>query len=339
MFRHTKRQTIPLHAAESGDPSEPVVVSGIVKRFGDLTALDRMSFRLRKGEIYGLVGPDGAGKTTTLRSLIGGVDPDEGTILVQGREVQADPDAVRERLGYMPQLYGLYDDLTVEENLRFFAELQGVERQRILSRIDELLEFVRLSRFRTWRTGALSGGMYKKLAIACSIVHSPEILILDEPTNGVDPVSRRELWTLLFHLAEEGVSVLVSTPYMDEAERCHRVGLIFLGRIRREGTPAELIHSLEGRVHAVRGGNLREFMRRLERENRVGTRFLSTLYRSGDSLRVVAAEGMGDFVPDFVAGVAKGEDAIGAPERGIRIEAIRPSVEDLFMELQAEQKE
>lgn len=221
--------------------SDAIQANQLVKSFGDVRAVDGLTMNLGSGEIYGLIGPDGAGKTTSLRIFMGGILPDSGEILVDGMNALKHPDHVREVIGYMPQAYGLYGDLTVYENLDFFGRLQGIKSAHRKDRIEKLLSFVRLNHFKNRRTDALSGGMYKKLAIACSIIHEPRILILDEPTNGVDPVSRRELWALLFELSSEGVSILVSTPYMDEAERCDRVGLMFHGRVEREGTPEELI--------------------------------------------------------------------------------------------------
>ncbi|MCB1165225.1 MAG: ABC transporter ATP-binding protein [Leptospiraceae bacterium] len=225
--------------------------TSLEKSFGPLKALNGLSFAVQSGEVYGLIGPDGAGKTTALRTLIGALRPDKGNAIAGGISTVEDPESARELIGYMPQAYGLYEDLTCHENLQFFGRLQGVPRKRLEDRIRELLAFVRLENFGDRRAGALSGGMYKKLAIACSIVHEPSILILDEPTNGVDPVSRRELWLLLFTLAHQGVAILVSTPYMDEAERCNRVGLLFRGSIVREGSPATMLQDLEDRLYGV----------------------------------------------------------------------------------------
>jgi ABC-2 type transport system ATP-binding protein len=229
-----------------------VLTAQCLKRnFGKVSAVAGLDISLLQGEIFGLIGPDGAGKTTTLRMLIGAVEPDEGDVIIKGISVNEQPEKAREFIGYMPQSYGLYQDLTVEENIIFFGELQGVKKNILSARITELLEFVKLNQFRKRRVGNLSGGMYKKLAVACSIIHSPEILILDEPTNGVDPVSRRDLWSLLFRLSAQGVAILISTPYMDEAERCTRVGLLVDGRMLQEGDPGEMTNRLKGRLYQI----------------------------------------------------------------------------------------
>jgi ABC-2 type transport system ATP-binding protein len=214
-----------------------VSVKNLSRSFGSVKAVSSLTLSLNEGEIYGLIGPDGAGKTTSLRMITGVLENEEGEVTVNGIDVKKFPEKAREHLGYMPQAYGLYSDLTVYENMKFFSMLLGITGRKFQSRSDEILSFVKLSQFKDRKAGALSGGMYKKLAIACSIIHSPKVLILDEPTNGVDPVSRRDLWSLFFSLSEQKVSILVSTPYMDEAERCHRTGLIFHGRLLKEGTP------------------------------------------------------------------------------------------------------
>jgi ABC-2 type transport system ATP-binding protein len=223
----------------AADPGAPAVVArGLVRRFGAVTALDGLGFEVRPGELYGLVGADGAGKTTTLRALAGLVRLDGGEVRVLGHDPAGGK--VRERLGLMPQQYSLYRDLTVSENLKFFSRLYVLPRALFRERADRLLAITRLAPFVDRRADALSGGMYKKLALACALLHEPEVLLLDEPTNGVDPVSRRELWALLHEFVHGGMSVIVSTPYMDEAERCHRVGLVHRGRLLLDGDPREL---------------------------------------------------------------------------------------------------
>jgi ABC-2 type transport system ATP-binding protein len=211
----------------------------LVRRFGAVTALDGLSFEVARGELYGLVGPDGAGKTTAIRALSGLVTLDAGEARVLGEP--AGSASVRERVGLMPQQYSLYRDLSVAENLTFFSRLYVLPRAVYRERAERLLEITRLAPFLDRRADALSGGMYKKLALACALLHEPEVLMLDEPTNGVDPVSRRELWALLYEFVHGGMTVLVSTPYMDEAERCHRVGLVHHGRLVLEGDPRELM--------------------------------------------------------------------------------------------------
>jgi len=211
----------------------------LVRRFGPVTALDGLSFEVERGELYGLVGPDGAGKTTALRALAGLVRLDGGEARVLGEEPGGA--RVRERVGLMPQQYSLYRDLTVAENLRFFGRLYVLPRATFRARTERLLAITRLAPFVDRRADALSGGMYKKLALACALLHEPEVLLLDEPTNGVDPVSRRELWALLHEFVHGGMAVLVTTPYMDAAARCHRVGLVHHGRLVLEGEPSALM--------------------------------------------------------------------------------------------------
>jgi ABC-2 type transport system ATP-binding protein len=196
---------------------------------------------VRRGELYGLVGADGAGKTTAIRALAGLIDLDGGEARILGRDPARGGRAVRESLGLMPQQFSLYRDLSVMENLRFFGRLYCLPRALFRSRSERLLALTRLAPFVDRRADALSGGMYKKLALACALLHEPEVLILDEPTNGVDPVSRRELWALLHEFVHAGMSVLVSTPYMDEAERCQRVGLVHRGKLLEEGFPRDLM--------------------------------------------------------------------------------------------------
>jgi len=211
------------------------------KRFGAVAALRELSFEVRPGELYGLVGPDGAGKTTAIRALAGLIQPDGGEARVLGRDPQRGGSVFRESLGLMPQQYSLYRDLSVDENLRFFSRLYALPRGVYRERRERLLQLTRLDRFADRRADQLSGGMYKKLALACALLHQPRVLMLDEPTNGVDPVSRRELWALLHEFVHGGMTVLVSTPYMDEAERCSRVGLVHAGQLLLEGPPLELL--------------------------------------------------------------------------------------------------
>lgn len=207
-------------------------------------ALHELNLTIPAGILFGLVGPDGAGKTTALRIISSVMLPTSGTVSLLGHDTREHPDPIRQLIGYMPQNFSLYPDLTVAENLNFFADIQRVPPGRKHSRIQEMLRFTRLENFQSRRAAKLSGGMKKKLALACALVHEPRMLILDEPSTGVDPVSRRELWVILSAVAEQGVTVLVSTPYMDEAERCHQVGVLYEGQMMATGTPAELIQTL-----------------------------------------------------------------------------------------------
>ncbi len=212
----------------------------LTRRFGALTAVDGFSIEVPKGEVFGLVGPDGAGKTTTLRMLCGLVDPSEGEAWVAGHHTVRETQQVKDRIGYMAQRFGLYGDLTVEENMRFYADLFGIEEDECESLMSRLLTVTRMEEFRTRPAAKLSGGMKQKLALMCTLLHHPEVLLLDEPTNGVDPVSRRDFWTILQQLVDEGLTVFVSTAYLDEAERCDRVGLMHKGRLIRCAPPAEI---------------------------------------------------------------------------------------------------
>ena len=201
-------------------PSSAVSLRGLTRRFGDLTAVDGLTFDVAPGELFGIVGPDGAGKTTSMRMLAGILRPSSGTVHIQGIDVGEDPEAVKPHIAYMAQRFGLYDDLTVEENLDFYADLYRVPRTERPARLERLYSFSRLDEFSDRLAGNLSGGMKQKLALSCSLVHHPRILLLDEPTFGVDPISRRELWLILHEMVAEGITVVVSTSYLDEAERC-----------------------------------------------------------------------------------------------------------------------
>ncbi|MDD5556597.1 MAG: ABC transporter ATP-binding protein [bacterium] len=210
---------------------------GLTRRFGALTAVDRLTFAVEEGEIFGLVGPDGAGKTTTMRLLTGILDPTGGDGWVNGRHIARDAEALKGDIAYMSQRFGLYEDLTVMENIDFYADIYRVPRAERAGRIDRLLGFSGLTPFKGRLAGNLSGGMKQKLGLACALIHTPKVLFLDEPTNGVDPVSRRDFWQILYGLLKERVSILYSTSYLDEAERCRRVALIYRGSLLRCDTP------------------------------------------------------------------------------------------------------
>jgi len=203
-------------------------------------AIKNIDLEIPQGQLFGLIGPDGAGKTTTIRILASVMKPSSGKARIEGTDVERHPESIRTLIGYMPQAFSLYPDLSVIENLSFFADIQGVPTVRRKKRIEELLAFTRLDRFQKRRSEHLSGGMRKKLALACALIHDPKVLLLDEPTTGVDPVSRRDLWQIIAEVLLQDVAVLVSTPYMDEAERCHKVGIINEGQILTIGSPKEL---------------------------------------------------------------------------------------------------
>lgn len=228
-------------------------------------ALDNVTLAVERGRLCGLVGPDGAGKTTLLRILSTVLEPSNGRVHVAGFDVRHQAEAVRVHLGYMPQNFSLYPDLSVDENLAFFAEVQGVRGARKEERMKAMLAFTRLEAFRQRRAAQLSGGMKKKLALACALIHEPRVLILDEPTTGVDPVSRRELWNMLAQVVQQGVTVLVSTPYMDEAERCHQVAILYQGKLLVSGEPRQLTERLPFQVVEVKA-RPRKIMRQVVAE-------------------------------------------------------------------------
>jgi ABC-2 type transport system ATP-binding protein len=229
-----------------------IETENLTRQFRDLVAVDNLNLEIKRGEIFGLVGPDGAGKTTTIRMLAAIMDPTQGRATVAGYDTVKEAEAIKHHIGYMAQQFNLYGDLSVQENLDFFADVFAVRGRERKERIDQLLRFARLTEFTRRRAAHLSGGMKKKLALACSLIHRPEILYLDEPTTGVDPVSRREFWDILSELHIQGVTILVSTPYMDEAERCSRVGLMYQGQLIVCDTPNQVKGLIEGELIELR---------------------------------------------------------------------------------------
>jgi ABC-2 type transport system ATP-binding protein len=219
------------------DQTPIIEIRGLTRRFGELTAVDHLNLTVARGEIFGLVGPDGAGKTTTLRMLCGLMEPSEGSALVAGHDSATQSQAVKDQIGYMAQRFGLYQDLTVEENMVFYADLFDITGQTRDELTAQLLRMTRMEPFRTRQAGRLSGGMKQKLALMCTLLHRPQILFLDEPTNGVDPVSRRDFWAILYQWLKDGITIFMTTAYLDEAERCNRVGLMHKGKLIRCSTP------------------------------------------------------------------------------------------------------
>jgi len=240
-----------------------IKIDNLTKKFDTLTAVDGLSLSVARGELFGLIGSDGAGKTTTMRMLASIMEPSSGDAFVMGRHVSRESEAVKEHIGYMSQRFGLYPDLAVPENIRFYADIYGLSRSEREEKIDGLLAFSGLTPFKKRKAGDLSGGMKQKLGLACALVHTPEVLLLDEPTNGVDPVSRRDFWRILNRLLREGVTIFVSTAYLDEADRCDRVGLIHMGRLLACDTPAGLKKLMRGTVLEVRSGEPRRAARLL----------------------------------------------------------------------------
>lgn len=223
-----------------------IVATGLSRSFGDLKAVDGIDLDIPEGEIFGLVGPDGAGKTTTMRLLTAVIDPTSGSAQILGHDSVREAERIKEKIGYMSQRFGLYPDLTVIENIHFYADLYGEPRKGRAERIDELLSFSNLTPFKKRLARNLSGGMKQKLGLACALIHTPEVLFLDEPTNGVDPVSRRDFWRILYRLVRDGLTIFVSTAYLDEAERCTRVGLMHQGHLLAVDTPEEIKKLMEG---------------------------------------------------------------------------------------------
>lgn len=229
-----------------------IQTDSLTRRFGPVLAVDRLNLAVLRGEIFGLVGPDGAGKTTVIRMLAAIMNPSSGHATVAGFDTFHQAPAIKRRIGYMAQQFNLYGDLSVRENLDFYADIFGVRGRQRRERRERLLHFARLTEFTERRAGALSGGMKKKLALACALIHQPEILYLDEPTTGVDPVARREFWDILAELHGQGVTILVSTPYMDEAERCSRVGLLYGGRLVMCASPERIKQEVSGELLELR---------------------------------------------------------------------------------------
>lgn len=295
-------------------------VKGLTKSFPGVRAVDGISFDVEAGEIFGLVGPDGAGKTTTLRMLAGILPPDAGDATVAGANVVREPERAKHTLSYMPQRFGLYEDLTVDENIRFYSDLFGVRRPERKDRSTQLLEAAGMSEFRTRPAGKLSGGMKQKLGLVCALIHRPKVILLDEPTTGVDPVSRRDFWRILYNLVRQGVAILTSTAYLDEAERCHRVALMNEGKLLFCDTPANLKQRMGKGVLAVTAAEPRELRRSLEHAEGI-----SSLVMTGDGVHVVVDDAARR-IPDFEARLAKD----GVQFDGMQ--QVTPTIEDLFVD-------
>ncbi len=289
--------------------------NNLTRRFGDLTAVDHLTVEVTRGEIFGLVGPDGAGKTTTLRLLCGLMDPTEGEAWVAGHSVAREVEAVKDQIGYMAQRFGLYGDLTVDENMNFYADLFGISKTERTRLLPDLLRMTRMEPYRSRPAANLSGGMKQKLALICTLLHHPQVLFLDEPTNGVDPVSRRDFWAILYQLVRDGLTVFVTTAYLDEAERCNRVGLMNQGRLIRCESPRDLKHALAEICYEVKTA-----------DNRAAREFLQS--QPG----VLSVEPAGAMLHLFLAPGVSAEvlkSAISATD----FRPIVPSLEDVFIGL------
>ena len=300
-------------------PDPAIIVSSLSKHFGEVCAVDGLSFEVYPGELFGLVGPDGAGKTTTLRMMAGVLDTDSGSIRIAGCDVVHDPEGAKSLLSYMSQRFGLYEDLTVDENIRFYADLFGVRRKQRIERSQQLLTAAGLGDFRTRLAGNLSGGMKQKLGLVCALIHTPKVILLDEPTNGVDPVSRRDFWRILYSLVAEGVAILTSTSYLDEAERCHRVGLLHKGRMLFCDRPDELKRKFPGEilaVHAPQPGDVRAAL--------AGAPGVRSALLVGDRVHLFVDDAARR-QPELTSRLKSAEVAYDS------IQTVTPTIEDLFV--------
>lgn len=300
---------------------DAIRITGLTQRFGEHTALNNLNLTISEGEVFGLVGPDGAGKTTLLRLLAGLMAPAAGDAWVYGCHTVSDVGELRNHISYMPQRFGLYLDLTVQENIDFYADLYNVPRQLRKEKTAELLAFSNMAPFRDRLARNLSGGMKQKLALACALIHTPKVLLLDEPTNGVDPLSRRDFWRILYRLNQEKVTIFVSTSYLDEAERCARIGLLHQGQLILAGTPAEVKTHMRGVLVEVRCSEPRQVLAALAASLAPRTAGLF-----GSKIHMVV---MGEPV-QVLAAVKSALEAMGVQAEA---EIIAPSLEDIFISM------
>ncbi|HEY5923915.1 MAG TPA: ABC transporter ATP-binding protein [Kofleriaceae bacterium] len=313
-------------ASAEAASAEPVIVTEhLSRRFGDLVAVQDVSLTVNRGEVFGVLGPNGAGKSTTIRMLCGILAPSGGRGTVVGHDVATEPEAIKQRIGYMTQRFSLYEDLSVWENLWFFAGIYGVPRKRRRARLDEVIERAGLGDRRTQLAGTLSGGWKQRVALASATIHQPPLLFLDEPTAGVDPVSRREFWDQIHRIATEGTTVLMTTHYMDEAERCHRLAFIFRGRLLDTGTPAQIVerrHLRAAELEVDRATDAADALRALPEVDAVA--------HYGNLLRIATR---GDADPEQVA--RKALEPLGLTMR--RYHEGRVTVEDAFVSMVADE--
>lgn len=303
-------------AANGGDAA--IRARGLTKRFGDLVAVDRVDLTVPKKQVYGFLGPNGSGKSTTIRMLCGLLTPTAGEIEVLGLRIPEQAEALRLRIGYMTQKFSLFEDLTVRENLEFLAAVQGLDKARARKRIDELVSEYRFVDRQKQLAGTLSGGQKQRLALAGAVIHEPELLFLDEPTSAVDPESRRDFWEKLFDLADAGTTLLVSTHYMDEAERCHRIAILDAGRLVADGAPGELAAALAGRTLEVRAAQPRRAQKLL-----VDLPGVLSVAQIGNSLRVLMAAN-GDVRSRI-------DDALRKAGLQAEVLPVDPNLEDVFV--------
>jgi ABC-2 type transport system ATP-binding protein len=292
---------------------------GLTRRFGELVAVDHVDLEVPAKRVYGFLGPNGSGKSTTIRMLCGLLTPSEGEIEVLGLRIPAQADALRPHIGYMTQKFSLFEDLGVRENLEFLAAIQGVPKAKTKRRIDELIDQYHFGDRQQQLAGTMSGGQKQRLALACAVIHEPQLLFLDEPTSAVDPESRRDFWEKLFELADAGTTLLVSTHLMDEAERCHRLAILDRGALVADGTPHELVARLEGRTFTVEAADPRRVQRVL-----AGMSGVLGVAQVGNTLRVLGADAAGD-APEHM------ERALAAAGQPARVVPAPPNLEDVFV--------
>ena len=304
-----------------------IQTTNLTKSFELLTAVKNLNLEVKTGEIFGLVGPDASGKTTTLRMLCGILPPDGGEATVAGCDIRKGVESLKEKVGYLPQRFGLYGDLTVLENIQFYADLYQVSKKSRIERIERLLQFANLKPFGKRKAQDLSGGMRQKLGLICALIHTPQILFLDEPTTGVDPLSRRDFWVILYDLLKEGVTILFSTSYLDEAERCSRVGLIYQGDLLIAGTPSSVKTRIGGTILELRMENHQKGMKLLE-----GNECIRSLVLSGDRIHVLVDDPQKS--EKVIRGILK-EQGMEILDLGV----VKPSLEDAFVSMVKERKE
>jgi ABC-2 type transport system ATP-binding protein len=297
-------------------------IQGITRTFGSITAVDHLSLDIEQGELFGLIGPDGAGKTTAMRLMLGILKPTSGEGRVGSFDLRRQAESISTLTGYVSQRFSLYSELTVEENLELFADLYAVPRQDREPRLQRLMQFSRLEPFRNRLAGNLSGGMRQKLALSCSLIHTPRLLFLDEPTTGVDPVSRRDLWRLLFDLWQEGVTIIVSTPYMDEAERCTRVGFLSQGKLVASGRPEDLRRAFRGTILEVFSDQ-----RFAAKDVLAKSAHVADVNLFGEGLHVTVQD-------DPSTAETETRNVLAAQNIAVRsIQRVDPSIEDVFFQL------
>ncbi|MES0879794.1 ABC transporter ATP-binding protein [Roseibium sp. SCP14] len=303
----------------SGDAADIVVrAQGLVKKFKDFRAVDGLDLTIERGMIYGFLGPNGCGKTTAMRMLTGLLTPTEGTVEVLGLSVPKDAETLKYKIGYMTQAFSLYGDLTVLENLDFMATIYGMPAKQRKKRIGEVMERYSLTDLKNRFAGKMSGGQRQRLALATAVLHEPQLLFLDEPTSAVDPESRRHFWEQLFDLVEGGTSIVVTTHFMDEAERCHKIAIMEAGQKRADGAPKDLMAAMGANVVEIEGPNLRDIRRHL-----LGTDGIMAAAQLGARLRVLVK----DEVPDPEGFLKAKPETDGAT----LIEKVRPNLEDVFV--------